>query len=128
MTFGGVAHGGEVPFSSHHIRDTYHQRDLSLLTFSVVTWWRQHLSDLFTPPPPHSCYSHGEEVTTYSHTLDTVNSSSATSSPSSGNMEVGFRGVSLRGFPGDSDGKESACNAGFTGFDPWVRQIPWRRE
>ena len=27
-------------------------------------------------------------------------------------------------FPGGSDGKESACNAG---LDPWVGKIPWRR-
>ena len=26
------------------------------------------------------------------------------------------------GFPGGSDGKESACDAG--GFDPWIRKIP----
>ena len=33
------------------------------------------------------------------------------------------------GFPGGSDGKESACNAGKPArFDPWVRKIPWRRE
>ena len=31
------------------------------------------------------------------------------------------------GFPGGSDGKESACNAGELGFDPWVGKIPWRR-
>ena len=31
-------------------------------------------------------------------------------------------------FPGDSDGKESAHNAGDLGFDPWIREIPWRRE
>ena len=31
------------------------------------------------------------------------------------------------GFPGVSDGKESACNAGDPGFDPWVGKIPWRR-
>ena len=31
-----------------------------------------------------------------------------------------------RGFPGGSDSKESACNAG-DGFDPWVSKIPWRR-
>jgi len=31
------------------------------------------------------------------------------------------------GFPGGSDGKESACNAGLR-FDPWVRKILWRRE
>ena len=29
-------------------------------------------------------------------------------------------------FPGFSDGKESACNAGDPGFDPWARKIPWR--
>ena len=31
-------------------------------------------------------------------------------------------------FPGGSDVKESACNAGRPWFDPWVRKIPWRRE
>ena len=32
-------------------------------------------------------------------------------------------------FPGGSDGKESACNAGNPGLiDPWVGKIPWRRE
>ena len=33
-------------------------------------------------------------------------------------------------FPHGSDGKESSCNAGDLGqiFDPWVREIPWRRE
>ena len=30
-------------------------------------------------------------------------------------------------FPGGSDGKESACNAGDR-FYPWVGKIPWRRE
>ena len=29
-----------------------------------------------------------------------------------------------KGFPGGSDGRESACNVG----DPWVRKSPWRRE
>ena len=32
-----------------------------------------------------------------------------------------------RGSPGGSDSKASACNAGH-GFDPWVRNIPWRRK
>ena len=32
----------------------------------------------------------------------------------------------LFGFPGGSDGQESACNAG-DGFSPWVGKIPWRR-
>ena len=36
--------------------------------------------------------------------------------------------IILIGFPGDSDGKESACNAGDLGFDPYVEKIPWRRE
>ena len=37
-----------------------------------------------------------------------------------------------QGFPGGSDGKESACNVGdlgsIPGSDLWVRKIPWRRE
>ena len=32
------------------------------------------------------------------------------------------------GFPGGSDGKESACQCRRCGFDPWVRKIPWRRK
>jgi len=32
-----------------------------------------------------------------------------------------------KGFPGGSDGKESARNAGDLGFNPWVGKIPWRR-
>ena len=32
------------------------------------------------------------------------------------------------GFPGGSDGKASACNAGDPGLIPfWVGKIPWRR-
>ena len=31
-------------------------------------------------------------------------------------------------FPCGSAGKESACNGGRPGFDPWVGKIPWRRE
>ena len=30
------------------------------------------------------------------------------------------------GFPGDSDGKEFACNARKPGFDSWVGKVPWR--
>ena len=32
------------------------------------------------------------------------------------------------GFPGGSDGKESACNAGGLSLIPIVGNIPWRRE
>ena len=35
---------------------------------------------------------------------------------------------SVGGFPGGSDGKESACQWRRLRFDPWVRKIPWRRE
>ena len=31
------------------------------------------------------------------------------------------------GLPGDSVGKESACNADRCGFAPWVAKILWRR-
>ena len=33
----------------------------------------------------------------------------------------------LGGFPGGSDGKESACQCRRHGFDLWVGKIPWRR-
>ena len=32
------------------------------------------------------------------------------------------------GFPGGSDGKESAYNVMRPRFSPWVGKIPWRRE
>ena len=32
------------------------------------------------------------------------------------------------GFPGGSESKESTCNAGRPGFNPWVGKIPWRRK
>ena len=32
------------------------------------------------------------------------------------------------GFPGGSDGKASARDAGDLEFDPWVGKIPWRRK
>jgi len=32
------------------------------------------------------------------------------------------------GFPGRSDGKEYAYNAGDSGFNLWVKKISWRRE
>ena len=31
------------------------------------------------------------------------------------------------GIPVGSDGKQSACNTGRPGFNPWVGKIPWRR-
>ena len=34
----------------------------------------------------------------------------------------------LKGFPGGSAGKESACNVGRPRFYPWVGKIPWRRK
>ena len=40
--------------------------------------------------------------------------------------------LDILGFPGGSDGKESARNAGdlglISGFNLWVGKIPWRRE
>ena len=32
------------------------------------------------------------------------------------------------GFPGGSDGKESACQCRRPMFDPWVGKMPWRRK
>ena len=34
----------------------------------------------------------------------------------------------FKGFPGGSEDKASACNAGDLGFNPWVGKIPWRRK
>ena len=39
-----------------------------------------------------------------------------------------FGSLSLWGFPGGSDGKDSACNVRRPGFDPWVGKITWRRK
>ena len=38
------------------------------------------------------------------------------------------QGPDQQDFPGDSDSKESACSAGESRYNPWVRKIPWRRE
>ena len=35
---------------------------------------------------------------------------------------------SLHCFPGGSEGKASACNAGDPGFNTWVGKSPWRRK
>ena len=36
--------------------------------------------------------------------------------------------LTLKGFPGGSEGKESACQCKWRPrFHPWVRKIPWRR-
>ena len=32
------------------------------------------------------------------------------------------------GFLGGSDSKESTCNVGRPGFNPWVGLVPWRRD
>ena len=37
-------------------------------------------------------------------------------------------GKSGGSLPGGSDDKESACNAGDPGSNPWVVKIPWRKE
>ena len=34
----------------------------------------------------------------------------------------------INDFPGGSDSKESACNAGEPRFNNWVGKIPWRRK
>ena len=36
--------------------------------------------------------------------------------------------LSLWGFPSGSAGKESTCDVGRPGFDPWVGKVLWRRE
>ena len=38
------------------------------------------------------------------------------------------RFIQILDFPVDSDGEESACNAGRPGFDPSVGKIPWKRK
>ena len=45
------------------------------------------------------------------------------------NLQLLCPGGAGAGFPGGTNGKESACNAGERpGFSPWVRKIPWERE
>ena len=40
---------------------------------------------------------------------------------------VTFRYISFPGFPGGSEDKAPACNAGDPGSIPWVGKILWRR-
>ena len=46
--------------------------------------------------------------------------------PSGGNMNC-LQSSFLMGFPGGSDGKESACNTGDLGLTPSVGMIPYKR-
>ena len=41
--------------------------------------------------------------------------------------EIGIQ-PHTKGFPGDSNGKDSACNVGGPMFHLWVGKIPWKRE
>ena len=43
-------------------------------------------------------------------------------------VTFGFLCVPFWGFPGGSDGKESACQCRRCGFDPRIGKIPWRRK
>ena len=43
-------------------------------------------------------------------------------------VDIIYSSAFLKGFPGHSDGKESAYNAGDPVPCSWVRKIPWRRE
>ena len=45
-----------------------------------------------------------------------------------GEVKINYMVVYLMDFLGSSAGKESACNAGGSWFDSWVRKIPWRRD
>ena len=56
-------------------------------------------------PPPHSIPVRSPELLLHDAQASTV----------------------LTGFPGGSDGKESACRCRRAGFDPWVGKIPWRQ-
>ena len=57
--------------------------------------------------------------------LDSILKSRDTTLPTKGCI---VKAVVFLGFPGGSDGRESACNAGRYRFEPWVRKIFWRRE
>lgn len=41
MGLGEKDHKGKVSFSSHHVKGTYDQCDLSRLTLTLITWLRQ---------------------------------------------------------------------------------------
>ena len=45
-----------------------------------------------------------------------------------GEVKINYMVVYVMDFLGSSAGKESACNAGGSWFDSWVRKIPWRRD
>ena len=39
-----------------------------------------------------------------------------------------FKVLEISAFPGDTSGKEPACQCRKCGFDPWIGRIPWRRK
>ena len=65
-------------------------------------------------------YSYSE--TSFTNSCDPMDCSLPGSS-----VHVNYVSIKARGFPGDSNGEESACNAGDSGSFPW-RKIPWRRK
>ena len=46
--------------------------------------------------------------------------------PPQGHLHFKLQVIALLGFPGGSDGKESACNAGDLGLIPWLGRSPGR--
>ena len=44
--------------------------------------------------------------------------------PPQGHLHFKLQVIALLGFPGGSDGKESACNAGDLGLIPWLGRFP----
>ena len=44
--------------------------------------------------------------------------------PPQGHLHFKLQVIALLGFPGGSDGKESACNAGDLGLIPWLGRSP----
>ena len=44
------------------------------------------------------------------------------------NLVIGNNFITVKGFPGGSGGKDSACNRGDVGLIPGLGRFPWRKE
>ena len=82
---------------------------LKLSADRIFLWCSRKPSPYFSPALPGCCHLHGPLI-----------SSAKPDSPKCQHLWAWL------GFPGGSDSKESACNAG-PRFDPWVWKMPWKR-
>ena len=94
---------------------------------ATLTLWPQLASPVMRPP---NVAPHVMDVIESAH-YSQYSSQNVYTEPNHGEMRQNLDWGTLQtppGFPGGSDGKESACNAGDIGLIAGSGKFPWRRE